>query len=204
MNKAVRTQHLPVWLYLLASFGMELIWLAIFGKKNVGLIKERMHPGPGAKDGVRSIYLFYFPQWVGLYLVAWLDRTRFHWSDRVPLAAQIIGLIGVAVSTAILLWAMTVNPFFSSVIRIQRERGHRVITSGPYQYIRHPGYISGIGLVLFSSLALSSWLSLIPAALSLPFVLHRTIVEDKVLQEELPGYKEYAKKVPYRLIPGVW
>ncbi len=99
---------------------------------------------------------------------------------------------------------MTVNPFFSSVVRIQKDRGQRVITNGPYQYVRHPGYIGGIGVMLFSPLALNSWLSSILSLPALPFLVWRTIMEDTMLREELEGYKEYAQKVRYRLFPGVW
>jgi len=204
LNKTVRRQHVPVWMYLLVTVGMELLWIPVIWRKNTGLFKERLHPGPGAKDSLCSVFLFYLPPWLGHYAVAWLDRTRLHRSDRVPPVAQIFGLVGVAVSTAIALWAMTVNPFFSSVVRIQRDRGQHVISSGPYHYVRHPGYASGMAMAVFSPLALGSWLSLIPAALSLPFVLRRVILEDKVLHDELEGYKDYAKSVRHRIVPGVW
>jgi protein-S-isoprenylcysteine O-methyltransferase Ste14 len=100
---------------------------------------------------------------------------------------------------------MRVNRFFSSVVRIQTDRGHFVVTTGPYAVIRHPGYLAGILVVLTSGVALGSWLA---AALlivtSLPFLLYRAITEDRVLLAQLPGYREYAARVHWRLIPGLW
>jgi protein-S-isoprenylcysteine O-methyltransferase Ste14 len=100
---------------------------------------------------------------------------------------------------------MRVNRFFSSVVRIQSDRGQFVVTSGPYAFIRHPGYVAGILVVFASGIALGSWLA---AALlivtSLPFLLYRAITEDRVLLAELPGYREYAERVRWRLIPGIW
>jgi protein-S-isoprenylcysteine O-methyltransferase Ste14 len=98
-----------------------------------------------------------------------------------------------------------VNRFFSSVVRIQSDRGQYVVTTGPYAVIRHPGYVGGILFVLASGIALGSWLATAMLAVStLPFLLYRTVTEDRILQAELPGYCDYAGRVRWRLMPGVW
>jgi protein-S-isoprenylcysteine O-methyltransferase Ste14 len=98
-----------------------------------------------------------------------------------------------------------VNRFFSSVIRIQSDRGQHVISTGPYAFIRHPGYLAGIVIIVASGVALGSWIATaFLITLSLPFLLHRAITEDRVLQAELPGYRDYAERVRWRVLPGVW
>ena len=100
---------------------------------------------------------------------------------------------------------MRVNVFFSSVIRIQNDRGQVVVTTGPYAYIRHPGYLAGTLVMLASGLALDSWLAAAFLAIcTLPFLFNRVIAEDCVLLSELPGYANYAARVRWRLLPGLW
>jgi len=104
-----------------------------------------------------------------------------------------------------LTWAQSVNKFFEPTVRIQTDRGHRVIDTGPYAIIRHPGYVSAYPLFVGIPLALGSWwTALIPAILMVPMLVLKTLWEDQTLQAELAGYKEYAQRVRYRLIPGVW
>jgi len=138
-----------------------------------------------------------------LVIVAGLDH-RFGWSPVFPLWLIVPGIFLIALGYAFAVWALVENRFFSSVVRIQMDRGHVVCDSGPYRIVRHPGYAGNIlplpGLVL----ALSSWWALIPAAVALVIALIRTALEDRALQEELPGYKEYAQRVRYRLFPGIY
>jgi protein-S-isoprenylcysteine O-methyltransferase Ste14 len=111
----------------------------------------------------------------------------------------------LAASYALCLWAMHVNRFFSSVIRIQNDRGQVVVSHGPYAYIRHPGYLAGILVMVSSGVALGSWLATAFLVIcSLPFLFYRAIAEDRVLQGELPGYRDYAARVRWRLVPGLW
>ena len=112
-------------------------------------------------------------------------------------ALLIIGMVGLT-------WAESVNKFFEPTVRIQTDRGHKVIDTGPYAIIRHPGYVSGFLLFLGMPLALGSLWALIPAVLMCLLLVLRTIWEDQTLREELAGYEEYAQRVRYRLIPGVW
>ena len=136
-------------------------------------------------------------------IIAGLD-DRLGWSSELPLWLQIVALILVALGTLVGTWAMAVNRFFSAVVRIQKDRGHTVVTGGPYRFVRHPAYIGGLVVAFASAVALESLWALIPAGLTALLYILRTALEDKTLQEELPGYKEYAQRVRYRLLPGVW
>ena len=100
-------------------------------------------------------------------------------------------------------WAMAVNRFFSPVVRLQEERGHRLVTDGPYRYIRHPGY-AGILLSACVGVALGSWWSLLPLVVAMGLILRRTALEDRFLRASLEGYASYAEQVRYRLVPGIW
>ena len=99
---------------------------------------------------------------------------------------------------------MVVNPFFEKTVRIQKERGHHVIDTGPYAVVRHPGYAGFVGWIISAPLLLASAWAFIPALLAVVGILVRTILEDRTLQAELPGYCEYAVRVRFRLVPGVW
>jgi protein-S-isoprenylcysteine O-methyltransferase Ste14 len=167
-----------------------------------GLIHERFRPGPGGKDYI-TVYAF-MPAWLGQLIVAALDVGRFHWSDTVPLAVQLAALLAMAAAMAVLVWAEAVNRFFSSVIRIQTERGHHVITTGPYRYVRHPGYAASLFLFVGGGLALGSWIAALIGLVLFVAILRRTVEEDRILHEQLEGYVDYARRVRYRLIPGVW
>lgn len=166
------------------------------------LMKERLQPGAGAlRDYHRALSI---PVLLAHWILTGLDLGRYHWSDTVPVAAQYVGLAGYALGLAITFWAMVANRFYSSVVRIQTDRGHEPITVGPYRYIRHPGYAAALVCGLAAGLALGSWIGAAPlAVLGLLFV-RRTVNEDRLLQRELPGYAEYASRVRYRLLPGVW
>jgi protein-S-isoprenylcysteine O-methyltransferase Ste14 len=139
------------------------------------------------------------------WVIAGLDRGRYHWSDSVPDWLQAVGLVATAAGFALALWAMVVNRFFSSVVRIQADRGQHVIDTGPYAIIRHPGYLAGTVIMIASGIALGSWLAeFLIVICSLPFLMYRAITEDRVLQAELPGYRDYAARVRWRVLPGVW
>src|SRR5215204_1869256 len=144
---------------------------------------------PGGKRPPVSLRIFSLVLFVH-WIVAGLDRGRFHWSDDVPGWLQGVCLFTVAAGYALALWAMRVNRFFSSVIRIQTDRGQHVVTTGPYAFVRHPGYTAGTLIISASGPALGSWLA---AALlvifSLPFLLHRAITEDRILQVELAAIR---------------
>ncbi len=141
---------------------------------------------------------------VAEYVVASLD-VRFGWTTPMPLAVQLAGFaICILGQDGLLVWAMVVNSFFVATVRIQSERQHTVVSTGPYRFVRHPGYLGAILLHLGVPFMLSSIWALIPGALTAIVVIVRTALEDKTLQAELPGYREYTQRVRYRLLPGVW
>jgi protein-S-isoprenylcysteine O-methyltransferase Ste14 len=117
---------------------------------------------------------------------------------------RIAALAVFAAGLALFIWAMHVNRFFSSVVRIQQERGHQTVTAGPYRWVRHPGYAGAIPAIVASGMALCSWLATALGTLGVPLLLWRAILEDRTLRAELPGYAEYAQQVRWRLLPGVW
>jgi protein-S-isoprenylcysteine O-methyltransferase Ste14 len=123
----------------------------------------------------------------------------------MPLALQLAGVVvAVLAYDVIIVWAMTANAFFAQTVRIQEERGHTVATGGPYRIVRHPGYVASILSQIATPLILGSVWAFIPAGLAALLFVVRTALEDKTLLEELDGYKEYAGRVRYRLLPGVW
>lgn len=191
-------------LALLAAFlaAQPLILVPI----NPDLLVER---GKGIRDeGVKEWDKWIAPLAGGVmplisWIVAGLD-VRFGWTGLVPLAYHVVGLLGSVLGYGLFLWAMASNTFFSEGVRIQEERGHTVVTGGPYQYVRHPGYSGAILAILCTPLLLGSPWALIPCLASAALYITRTYLEDKILISELPGYNEFTRQTRYRLIPGVW
>ncbi len=136
------------------------------------------------------------------FLIAGLDE-RFHWSPASSVNIHLINLTFFILGNALIGWSMASNKFFSMGVRIQDERGHTVVSGGPYQYVRHPGYAGIIVNAIFTPMLLGSLWAFIPALLSASLFVVRTGL-DHTLQQELEGYKEYSQKVRYRLLPGIW
>jgi protein-S-isoprenylcysteine O-methyltransferase Ste14 len=179
-----------------------LVFIVSFIMLDRGLLQERMRPG--GKPIPLGLRLLNVVLLIHL-IIAGLDRGRMHWSDTVPPWLQAVGFLTMAAGYALVFWAMVVNRFSSSIVRIQSDRGQYVVTSGPYAFIRHPAYAAGILIILASGIALGSWLAAaFLAAIGLPFLLYRAITEDRILQRQLPGYADYAQRVRWRLIPGIW
>lgn len=193
-----------VWAYLSTYGAFLLAFALVMSRRDPELLKERRRARPGAKKWDRVLLTVYGFLFFATWIVAGLDIGRFHWSDTVPLGLQIVGLIGGATAFGLVWWATWVNTYFSRVVRIQEDRGHRVVTTGPYQYVRHPGYAANILAWPGTALALGSWWAMVPAAGIILVYILRTALEDRTLHEELPGYAEYARRVRYRLLPGVW
>jgi protein-S-isoprenylcysteine O-methyltransferase Ste14 len=187
------------WIYVAIY---AAVFVTSFAILDPGLLRERMRPGGKRPPlALRLFTVILFLHWI----IAGLDRGRFHWSDSVPAWLQAVGLIAVAAGYALALWAMRVNRFFSSVVRIQSDRGQHVISTGPYAFIRHPGYLAGFVIVVASGIALGSWLAAALLIVScVPGLLYRAITEDRVLQAELQGYGDYAARVRWRVLPGIW
>lgn len=192
------------WLYVGIFLAFDLATALAVIPKDPTLLIERSRSNPGVKSWDRVI----MPLSAGvLPLVTWILAgldDRWSWMPQVSTFWQVLGLCLTVAGYALLVWAMGANAFFSPLVRIQTERNHQVADGGPYQFIRHPGYV---GAMLFSvgvPLQLGSWWSLIPGILSIGLFILRTWLEDQTLQEELPGYQAYAQRVKYRLLPGVW
>lgn len=188
-----------VWAYIVV---MVITTVSVKRVVDPALLHERAHPGQGGEDRhLRFLAVpFYFAHWV----IAGLDVGRFHWSDSVPLVVQIVGLIGFSLFFALTVWAMKVNRFFSSVVRIQEERGHHLVSDGPYRFIRHPGYALAGSAFVCGAIMLGSWLCVVPILMFIPLLIRRTIIEDRFLHAHLDGYAAYAQKVRFRLVPGLW
>ena len=166
------------------------------------LLKERIKPGPGGRDKVTIVLGKLLG--LGSFVIAGLDVGRFHWSDTVPLWLQILGLAAFALGFGVGVWAMIVNRFFSPLVRFQEERDHRLITSGPYRFVCHPAYAAILVGMPCLGFALGAWLPVLPLLVFSLLLLRRTRLEDRFLHEKLEGYTDYARRVRYRLLPGVW
>ncbi len=188
-----------ILLYLAAVSGI-FIWLK---KRSPSLLKERMSRKKDVRRWDRTLMMVYSFLLIVLLIVPGLDAVRFHWSD-VPLILKGLGFAGLMPGLVFAFWAMKENAFASDVVRIQEDRGHTVCTSGPYRYVRHPMYVGVILIMLFFPLSLGSLYAYIPAFVIIILFIIRASLEDRALQKELPGYKEYSRKVQYRLLPGVW
>ena len=191
------------WAYLIQYVGFIILnaFLLLPGGKE--LIEERSRILENTRGWDRVVSVLYAIFGLGILVVAGLD-WRFGWSPQLPLAAQAAGWIVMALGYGLFSWAMYSNKFFSAMVRIQDERGHAVAIGGPYRYVRHPGYIGIIVYSLAAPVMFSAWWVYVPATLLVVVILIRTVLEDRTLRSELEGYTAYARRVPYRLVPGVW
>jgi len=168
------------------------------------LIAERSRAGQGTKQWDRTLSLLM--SLVGplsVWVVAGLDR-RFGWSPELSLWTQLVALAIVALGYAVWAWAMVCNRYFAGLVRIQADRGHTVAIGGPYRYVRHPGYAAFVVMYHATAISLGSLWALIPSTLTMLFTVARTVLEDRTLREELPGYAECAQQARYRLVPRMW
>jgi protein-S-isoprenylcysteine O-methyltransferase Ste14 len=171
---------------------------------DLALERAQAHDKEDVKEWDR--FLMPFTALIGPFLswiVAGLDQ-RFFWSPDLPDWIQITALILIQVGSLIGSWAMIVNRFFSSQVRIQTDRGQRVVQEGPYRFVRHPGYAGSLISWLAAPVFFSSIWLIIPMILVMGASVVRTALEDRTLREELPGYEEYTQQTKYRLVPGIW
>jgi protein-S-isoprenylcysteine O-methyltransferase Ste14 len=167
-----------------------------------GLCEERMHPGPGVPDG--NVRFVSIPLIFAHLIVAGLDVGRFGWSGSIDDRIQGTALFLYGVGLTLSVWSVSVNRFFSPVIRIQSERGHHVVSTGPYRFVRHPGYLGLLIASISGGIALGSWWSLVPLLPVVVLFVRRTAIEDRTLRAGLDGYEAYASHVRRRLLPGLW
>ena len=191
-----------VWAYATIYMAGMVAGTIVVYRTDPTLFQERIRPGPGGKDP--KLRWLAIPVMLAHMVLAGLDMGRLHWSGEVPVVVEVLGLVILAGAMAMSSWAMRVNRFFSSDARIQRDRGHTVVTGGPYQYIRHPGYVGAILMALGSPLALGSYVSGLPMVVVGLLIVRRLLIEERMLLAELEGYTDYAARVHYRLLPGIW
>jgi protein-S-isoprenylcysteine O-methyltransferase Ste14 len=166
------------------------------------LAKERFSPpSPGADRlplrAIRAIAAAHL-------VVGALDIGRWHLTDTVPAAVRVLALAGMSLGLFVIFQAMRDNHFFSPVVRIQRERGHRLVDTGLYRFVRHPGYAGMIAAIPLSGLALGSWMAAAAGLVYSALIFRRVLFEDAFLKSQLEGYADYARRVPSRLIPAIW
>jgi protein-S-isoprenylcysteine O-methyltransferase Ste14 len=191
------------WAYMGLYLAFLLFNVFMLLPNHKELVEERSQVGEGAKGWDRVIGTIGTAGGLLILILAGLDE-RFGWAGSLPLWVQIVALIMLGLSYPLFTWAMVSNRFFSTIVRIQKERGHTVETGGPYRFVRHPGYTSLLVSYIFIPFALGSLWACIPMVLLVANLFIRTALEDRTLLNELDGYRDYAKRVRYRLIPGVW
>jgi len=196
-------RYWPAWVYLGTSLLMTVLTRLVL-RRDPGLEQERARPGPGAKDWDKRLLGLGLLLTIALLVVAGLDAGRLHLPPRLTWPWALAGLFLSLAGMGVFLLALRENRFFSAVVRIQRERGHAVCSTGPYRVVRHPGNAGMIlGTLGLPLLLLSAW-SAIPALLSVALMVARTRREDAALAAELAGYREYQRTTRHRLVPGLW
>ncbi len=194
------------WVLVGFTIAFTIVSRVIVARRHPDLLAERARfaEADDAKgwDRILVIILAVYGPLI-TWIVAGLDR-RFGWSLSVPAAWQVAALVVMVLGFCAGAWAMAVNKFFSAVVRIQKDRGHTTVTAGPYRYVRHPSYTGGILAYLAIPVFLGTLWALVPVGITAILTVIRTALEDRTLLAELDGYSDYAQRVRYRLVPGVW
>ena len=200
---AGRIEYYQGWMY--ASMSL-LGWLMNFAltSDDTELLNERSTPPKDAKEWDKNILKLSALTTVIAYAVAGLDSGRYHWSPQIQWGTCLSGIVFMLIGQILFLSAKKTNRFFSSVVRIQNDRGHAVCEDGLYGFVRHPGYVGMIVSWIGFPLLLGSPWSVIPIFLAIVLLVVRTHLEDRTLMKELTGYRQYAQTTRYRLLPGIW
>ena len=190
------------WLFFGTLIIAALVGMTVVGLRNENLVNTRVEISGETKEWDRVLLRVGLPLMLAVVVVAGLDQ-RFGWSTPMPVVLQVIGwAVLVGVSRVLSSWTLSENKFWSGSVWIQE--GHQVCDTGPYRLVRHPGYLSAVTQWLSAPLILNAYWALIPAVLFTINIILRTQLEDRTLQDELPGYKEFTQRTRYKLIPGVW
>ena len=200
---AGRIDWLPGWVFIGIVTAVFVTSAVVLEWVNPVIYRARSRFQPGTKRWDLVLVPIILAAMVLEVPLAALDSGRMLWSA-VPLWMVLFGYVLLVGGIAVTTWAQAFNPFFEPGVRIQHERGQRVVSSGPYAFIRHPGYTAAIAMFLGLALALASWWALIPAALASGLLVLRTSWEDQLLEAELSGYSDYARRIRFRLVPGLW
>lgn len=188
------------WIFMAVSVGILIVNLFVLPAE---VIEERGRKKENVKKWDRALAAAGIVPYFGLYVIAGLDY-RFYWSVEINTGIRLMALLAYFLASMVSTWAMVSNRFFSTMVRLQTDRGHQVATGGPYRFVRHPGYVGFILSNLMIPLILGSLYGLMASAVSVSLLVIRTGLEDRTLRSELEGYAEYAKNVRYRLLPHVW
>ncbi len=193
------------WIFLAETGVLGLISGLAIGRRDPALLRERMSAPiqKGQKRWDKVVLVVLFALWMSQYVVIGLDAVRFGWSH-VPLWLEVAGGLAIALGLYAFHVVLTANTFAAPVVKIQSERKHQVISTGPYAYVRHPMYAGAVPLIVGTSLLLGSWWGLLWAAAMIALLGFRAVLEEDTLKAELAGYDAYAARVRYRLLPGVW
>lgn len=202
-GSAGRLDWWGAWAMLAVTAGWIAGMTIVIRRRNPGLFAERQGLQKGAKGWDVVFTTAHSLLQLATFILAGLDK-RYGWTQDMPVLVALIALVMAILGYALFLWAIAFNPFFSKIVRIQTERGHAVVTNGPYRFVRHPGYLGGVFSQLGIPLLLGSWPAFVAGAIDTLFLLLRTRLEDRTLHVELPGYADYAQRVRYRLVPGIW
>ena len=200
---AGRVDWIQGWVFLAVFLGYVACLIWRLAQSNPELLAERGNTGENVENWDKVVMGIYTGLLLLLIVVAALDSGRYAWS-RVPIGVQVAAWVGLGLSGAAIWHVMAVNAYLSSMVRIQKDRGHQVATEGLYGHIRHPMYLAIVVLMFCVPLVLGSLWALIPGGMIAALFVYRTAREDRTLIEKLPGYGEYAQHVRYRLLPGVW
>lgn len=194
---------LPGWVFIGISILGFAISALVLARVNPVIYRARSRFQPGTEAWDLRLLAIILPAMVAEIPLATLDAGRMHWSQ-VPSWVVVLGYALLIGGIAVTGWAQAVNPFFEPGVRLQRERHQRVISTGPYAFVRHPGYIAALAMFIGIPLALGSWWALLPALLASALLIVRTGREDRLLRSGLAGYSDYARRTRYRLVPGLW
>lgn len=195
------------WVLVALWTAFGLVMIPYLQRHDPELLAERLKLAPLHKDQKvwdKVIMLLFFISGIALYIVPGFDVVRYEWSERLPVWMRVFAIALHLPCFVMLGWVMRENTYLAQVVKIDKERGHQVITTGPYELVRHPMYTIVIVLLFAVPVALGSRYALIVAVFLTVLLIVRTYLEDRTLQVELPGYSEYATHTLYRLIPGVW
>ncbi|TIX88136.1 isoprenylcysteine carboxylmethyltransferase family protein [Rhizobium sp. P44RR-XXIV] len=198
-----RLDWLPGWIFIAFLVVIYGVSISVLKRVNPAIFRARNRFQAGTKRWDVILVSLVCLGMVAEIPLGTLDAGRMLWSV-VPLSVVILGYALLAAGIALGAWAQAVNRFFEPGVRLQRERGQHVISTGPYAYVRHPGYVSAILVFAGLALALASWWALVPAAWASGLLVLRTSWEDALLRAELDGYADYARRVRFRLVPGLW